>query len=79
MYRHTKIRKILDLFFSSHPKISNLVIVPGISDHDVITFYLDITHKATSSINQHKDALYHNGDFQSIKNNPTSFGIIIAQ
>ena len=40
---------LLDLVFSSHPKISHLVIVPGISDHDAITFDLDIIHKTTSS------------------------------
>ena len=38
---------ILDLVFSSHPKINNLNMVPGISDHDAIIFDLDIIHKAT--------------------------------
>ena len=65
---------ILNLVFSSHLKINNLDIVPGISDHDAIIFDLDIIHKATSSTNQHKVALYHMGDLQSTKNYLISFG-----
>ena len=59
----------MDLVFSSHPKINNLDIVPaaGIPGHDTIIFDLEIIHKATSSTNQHKVALYHKGDLQSIK------------
>ena len=41
--------------------------MPGISDHDAIIFDFDIIHKPTSSRNQHKVALYHKGDIQSIK------------
>ena len=65
---------VLVLVFSSHPKISNLDIVPSISDHDAITFDFNIIHKPTSSINQHKVTLYHKGDLQSIKSDLISFG-----
>ena len=63
----------MDLVFSSHPKISNLYTVPGISDHDALTFVFDIIHKSTSSKNQHKVGLYHKADLQLIKNDLITF------
>ena len=55
-YVHLPTRQgsILNLVFSSHPKISNLDIVSSISDHDAIAFDFDINHKPTLSKNQHK-------------------------
>ena len=69
----TRQNSVLDLVFSSHPRISDLDIVPGISDHDAIIFDFDIIHKPTSSRNQHKVALYHKGDIQSIKDDLITF------
>ena len=69
----TRQDNILDLVFSSRPKISNLYTVPGISDHDAITFVFDIIHKSTSSKNQHKVALYHKAYLQLIKNDLITF------
>ena len=44
---------ILDFVFSSHPKISNLGIVPDISDHDTIIFDFNIIHQvSTQSFNK---------------------------
>ena len=59
--------------FSTHPNISNLNTVPGISDHDAIIFDLHITLKPTTGKNQHSVALYHKGDLQSIKNDLVTF------
>ena len=42
---------ILDLVFTTHPNISNLNTVPGISDHDAIIFDLHITLKPTTGKN----------------------------
>jgi len=67
VHQPTRQNNILDLVFSTHPKVSNLEIVPGISDHDAVTFNYDITSKQTTGNNQHRIALYHKGDLQSIK------------
>ena len=52
VHQATRQNNILDLVFSTHPNISNLNTVPGISDHDAIIFDLHITRKPTTSKNQ---------------------------
>ncbi|XP_065892800.1 uncharacterized protein [Dysidea avara] len=73
VHQATRQNNILDLVFCTHPNISNLNTVPGISDHDAIIFDLHITRKPTTGKNQHSVALYHKGDLQSIKNNLATF------
>ena len=73
VHQATRQNIILDLVFSTHPNISNLNTVPGISDHDAIIFDLHITLKPTTGKNQHSVALYHKGDVQSIKNDLVTF------
>ena len=34
----TRQNNMLDLVFSTHPRLSNLEIIPGFSDHDAIIF-----------------------------------------
>ena len=41
VHQATRQNNILDPVFSTHPNISNLNTVPGISDHDAIIFYLE--------------------------------------
>ena len=48
---------ILDFVFSPHPKISNLGIVPDISDHDTIIFDFNIIHQVST-------LSFHKGDLQ---------------
>jgi len=74
VHQATRQNNVLDLVFSTHPNIDNLKTVPGISDHDAITFDLQITYKPTTGKNQHSVALYHKGDIQSIKNDLVTFG-----
>ena len=38
----TRLENTLDLVFCTYPKIVNISTVPGISDHDALTFHLDI-------------------------------------
>ena len=45
----TRQNSVLDLVFSSHPRISDLDIVPGISDHDAIIFNCDIIHQVETN------------------------------
>ena len=62
----THLNNLLDLVFCTYPKINNLSTVPGISDHDAITFHFDINKHPTSSVKQHKVSLYHRGNAESV-------------
>ena len=64
---------LLDLVFCTYPKINNLSTVPGISDHDAITFHFDINKHSTSSVKQHKVPLYHRGNTELIKQDLAAF------
>ena len=50
----TRLENTLDLVFCTYPKIVNISTVPGISDHDALTFHLDINKHTTPSTKQHK-------------------------
>ena len=63
----TRLNNLLDLVFCTYSKINNLSTVPGISNHDAITFHFDINKHSTSSIKQHKIPLYHRGNTELIK------------
>ena len=69
----TRLENTLDLVFCTYPKIVNISTVPGISDHDALTFHLDINKHATPSTKQHKIALYHKGNIDLIKRDLTTF------
>ena len=46
---------LLDLIFSTQPEmLCDLKIVPGISDHEAVTFQLNLCVNKPSSINLHK-------------------------
>jgi len=63
----TRLNNLLDIVFCAYPKINNLSTVPGISDHDAITFHFDIKKLSTSSVKQHKVLLYHRENTELIK------------
>ena len=69
----THLNNLLDLVFCTYPKINNLSTVPGISDHDAITFHFDINKHSTSSVKQHKVPLFHRGNTESIKQDLAAF------
>ena len=69
----TRLENTLDLVFCTYPKIVNISTVPGISDHDTLTFHLDINKHATPSTKQHKIALYHKGNIDLIKRDLATF------
>jgi len=73
VYQPTCQNNILDLVFSTHPRLSNLEILPGISDHDVTIFNYEVTCEPTAGNNKHRVALYDKGDLQSIKGNLSTF------
>jgi len=56
----TRQESILDLVFSTYSNISGLRIIPGISDHEAVVFYIDIESVNTYNKLEHKAALYHN-------------------
>ena len=47
--------------------------MPGISDHDAITFHFDINKHPTSSVKQYKAPLYHKGNIELIKQGLAAF------
>ena len=47
--------------------------MPGISDHDAITFHFDINKHSTSSVKQHKVPLYYRGNTELIKQDLAAF------
>ena len=69
----THLKNLLGLVFCTYPKIINLSTVPGISDHDAITFHFAINKHSTSSIKQHKVPLYHRGNTELIKQDLAAF------
>ena len=40
-------KNVLDLVFSTYSSISDISIIPGMSDHEAIVFYVDKTNKIT--------------------------------
>ena len=47
--------------------------MPGISDHDAITFHFDINKHPTSSVKQCRVLLYHKGNTKLIKQDLAAF------
>lgn len=59
-------KNILDLLITNVPNsLTNIMVVPGISDHDGITAHLS-THIAQPSLPCTRRLLYHKTDFESI-------------
>ena len=58
----------LDLVFCSQPNtISNLQIIPGISDHEAILFHLGPVTTSLSHGSSHPILLYHRGNLDGLK------------
>ena len=70
----TRGKNILDLLFCSHPYlITNVEVVPGISDHEAILHSLNINSKPLSDEIKHPIFLYHRGDIDSLKSDILAF------
>ena len=68
MHENTRRNHILDLVFCTNPTyVSNVIVVPGISDHEAVSFCFNSTlltyEKSTRTI-----YLYNQGNFDAIKN-----------
>ena len=67
-------KNILDLLFCSHPYlITNVEVVPGISDYEAILYSLNINSKPLSDEIKHPIFLYHRGDIDSLKSDILAF------
>ena len=66
----TRRESILDLVFSN---ISDLSIIPGMSDHEAVVFCVDMESKTTYNKIEHQAALYHKANLESIKGDLSSF------
>ena len=64
----TRGNNILDLVFSTQPNIiSNLQIIPGISDHEAIFFHLGLATSLPVHETKHPILLYHKGNLNGLK------------
>ena len=73
VYQPTHQNNILDLVFSTHPRLSSLEIIPDVSDHDALIFNYEVTCKPSVGSNKHSVALYYKADLQSIKSDLATF------
>ena len=69
----TRNNHVLDLVFSTHSTIIDLNIVPGMSDHEAITFHVDTHSRINYSKTEHKVALYHKANLENIKRDLLEF------
>jgi len=64
-------QKILDLVLSSSPNlVTNVDIAPGISDHDIVTFVIDMKPRRTATP-PHKVYLFKNMDIDGLRSDIT--------
>jgi len=52
------------LVFTSFPIVSQLSIVPGMSDHEAVSFSVNVKADRTQNIAKHTVFLYHKGNIQ---------------
>ena len=70
----TRQKNILDLVLSSHPDmISNVDVVPGMSDHEIIVFDINLHSCILPKQITHSVYLYHKGDLDSVRQDMSSF------
>ena len=70
----TRGRNILDLIFSSHPEsISNIQVIPGISDHEAVYCELILHNKLESDNIEHPVFLYNRGNMAQLKADISDF------
>ena len=70
----TRGRNILDLIFSSHPEsISNIEVIPGISDHEAVYCELILHNKPESDNIEHPVFLYNRGNMAQLKADISDF------
>ena len=66
-------KNILDLFCSHPHLITDIEVVPGISDHEAILYCLNLSDKLLSDEAKHPVYLYHQGDINSLKSDMSDF------
>ena len=73
VYKPTRNKNILNLVFSSYPAlVSDISVIPGISDHDAVLFGLN-TEGIISNNSNHYTYLYQKADLDGIKNHMSNF------
>ena len=69
---------MLNLVFSTHLNIIDLNVVPGMSDHKAVTFYVDTDTRINSKI-EDKVALYHKANLENIKRDLLKFQTVFFE
>ena len=70
----TRGENILDLIFSSHPEsVTNLEIIPGISDHEAVYCELMLNNKQESDDIVHPIFLYDRGNMTQLRSDISTF------
>jgi len=70
----TRGNNILDLLFSSHPSfISNILIIPEISDHQAVTFSLNLNTRLPVKPMQHPSYLFNKANLSALKSDILHF------
>ena len=69
----TRQSNTLDLVFSTYQNITDVVVTPGMSDHEAIIFSIHTACKLIQNKAEHRIPLYHKADITNIKNYLTKF------
>ena len=74
VFQPTRQRNILDLVLSSHPDtISNVEVVPGMSDHEIIVFDINLYASTSCTKATYSVYLYHRGNLDGIRQDMLNF------
>ena len=74
VFQPTRQRNILDLVLSSHPDtISNVEVVPGMSDHEIIVFDINLYASTPCTKATYSVYLYHRGNLNGIRQDMLNF------
>jgi len=63
----TRNENILDLVFTSHQTVSDISIVPGMSDHEAVFFRINAEAYVPQNVTEHTVFLYHKGNVDAIR------------
>jgi len=64
----TRNDNILDLIFNTYPILTQISVVPGMSDHEAVLFSVNVKDCIPDNITEHSIYLYHKGNIDAIKN-----------
>ena len=74
VFQPTRQRNILDLVLSSHPDtIFNIEVVPGMSDHEIVVFDINLHTSTPCTKATYSVYLYHKGNLDGIRQDVLNF------